>query len=132
MNVEKIRKICVIAFIVVGLACIFVEKANAPKEYTGVGDGFNDEITVTILAKKNSKGEVRISDIKYTHDDTAAIADPAIGQLITQIKSTQDISKLDTVAGATYSSEGFIMAVEDAVSKIEVRFCCLLFSSFPI
>lgn len=124
MNVEKIRKICVIAFIVVGLACIFVEKANAPKEYTGVGDGFNDEITVTILAKKNSKGEVRISDIKYTHDDTAAIADPAIadpaiGQLITQIKSTQDISKLDTVAGATYSSEGFIMAVEDAVSKIE-------------
>ena len=29
MNVEKIRKICVIAFIVVGLACIFVEKANA-------------------------------------------------------------------------------------------------------
>lgn len=36
MNVEKIRKICVIAFIVVGLACIFVEKANAPKEYTGV------------------------------------------------------------------------------------------------
>lgn len=119
MNVEKIRKICLIAFIVVGLACIFVEKANAPKEYTGVGDGFNDEITVTILAKKNSKGEVRISDIKYTHDDTAAIADPAIGQLITQIKSTQDISKLDTVAGATYSSEGFIMAVEDAVSKIE-------------
>lgn len=114
MNVEKIRKICVIAFIVVGLACVFVEKANAPKEYTGVGDGFNDEITVTILAKKNSKGEVRISDIKYTHDDTAAI-----GQLITQIKSTQDISKLDTVAGATYSSEGFIMAVEDAVSKIE-------------
>lgn len=119
MDIEKIRKISVIAFIVVGLACIFVEKAGAPKEYTGVGDGFNDDINVTILAKKNSKGEVRISDIKYTHDDTPAIADPAIGQLITKLKSTQDISKLDTVAGATYSSEGFIMAIEDAVSKID-------------
>lgn len=119
MDVEKIRKICVVAFIVVGLACIFVEKANAPKEYTGVGDGFNDDITVTITAKRNSKGEVRISDVKYTHDDTQAIADPVIGQLITQLKSTQDISKLDTIAGATYSSEGFIMAVEDAMSKVE-------------
>lgn len=119
MDIEKIRKISVITFIVVGLACIFVEKAGAPKEYTGVGDGFNDDINVTILAKKNSKGEVRISDIKYTHDDTPAIADPAIGQLITKLKSTQDISKLDTVAGATYSSEGFIMAIEDAVSKID-------------
>lgn len=119
MDVEKIRKICVVAFIVVGLACIFIEKVNAPKEYTGVGDGFNDEITVTILAKKNSNGEVRISDVKYAHNDTQAIADPAIGQLITQLKATQDISKLDTIAGATYSSEGFIMAVEDALSKVE-------------
>lgn len=119
MDIEKIRKICVTAFIVVGLACIFIEKAGAPKEYTGVGDGFNDEINVTILAKKNSKGEVRISDIKYTHDDTPAIADLAIGQLITQLKATQDITKVDTIAGATYSSEGFIMAIEDAVSKID-------------
>ena len=119
VDIEKIRKICVTAFIVVGLACIFVEKAGAPKEYAGVGDGFNDDINVTILAKKNSKGEVRISDIQYTHDDTPAIADPAIGQIITQIKSTQDLSKVDVVAGATYSSEGFIMAVEDAISKIE-------------
>lgn len=119
MEIEKIRKICVVAFIVVGLTCIFVEKANAPKEYTGVGNGFNDDINVTILAKKNSRGEVRISDIQYTHDDTPAIADPAIGQIITQIKTTQDLSKVDTVAGATYSSEGFIEAVNDAVSKID-------------
>lgn len=119
MDVEKIRKICVVTFIIVGLACIFVEKAGAPKEYTGVGDGFNDEISVTILAKKNSKGEVRISDIKYTHDDTPAIADPAIGQLITQLKATQDVKKLDVVAGASYSSEGFISAMEDAISKVK-------------
>lgn len=119
MNIEKIRKICVCAFIVVGLACIFIEKANAPKEYTAVGDGFNGDVKVTILAKRNSKGEVRISDIKYSHEDTEALANPAINQLITKLKETQDISKIDTVAGATYSSEGFIEGCKACISQVE-------------
>lgn len=117
MEIEKIRKYCVIGFIIVGLACIFVEKANGPKLYTGVGDGFDSEITVEIMAKKNSKGELRISDIKYTHGDTEAIAEPALDELVTKVKNTQSID-VDVVAGATYSSEGFIQALNDACSKI--------------
>ncbi len=118
MEIEKIRKYCVIGFIIVGLACIFVEKANGPKLYTGVGDGFDSEITVEIMAKKNSKRELRISDIKYTHGDTEAIAGPALNELATKVKNTQSID-VDVVAGATYSSEGFIQALEDACSKIK-------------
>lgn len=118
MEIEKIRKYCVIGFIIVGLACIFVEKANGPKLYTGVGDGFDSEITVEIMAKKNSKGELRISDIKYTHGDTEAIAGPALDELVTKVKNTQRID-VDVVAGATYSSEGFIQALNDACSKIK-------------
>ncbi|WP_294064715.1 FMN-binding protein [uncultured Fusobacterium sp.] len=118
MEIEKIRKYCVIGFIIVGLACIFVEKANGPKLYTGVGDGFDSEITVEIMAKKNSKGELRISDIKYTHGDTEAIAGPALDELVTKVKNTQSID-VDVVAGATYSSEGFIQALNDACSKIK-------------
>lgn len=118
MEIEKIRKYCVIGFIIVGLACIFVEKANGPKLYTGVGDGFDSEITVEIMAKKNSKGGLRISDIKYTHGDTEAIAGPALNELVTKVKNTQSID-VDVVAGATYSSEGFIQALEDACSKIK-------------
>lgn len=117
MEIEKIRKYCVIGFIIVGLACIFVEKANGPKLYTGIGDGFDSEITVEIMAKKNSKGELRISDIKYTHGDTEAIAGPALDELVTKVKNTQSID-VDVVAGATYSSEGFIQALNDACSKI--------------
>ena len=118
MEIEKIRKYCVIGFIIVGLACVFVEKANGPKLYTGVGDGFDSEITVEIMAKKNSKGELRISDIKYTHGDTEAIAGPALDELVTKVKNTQSID-VDVVAGATYSSEGFIQALNDACSKIK-------------
>ena len=117
-NIEKIRKYCVIGFIIVGLACIFVEKANAPKAYTGTGAGFDSDIEVEILAKRNSKGELRISDVKCVHGDTDAIAGPAIESLITTIKTKQTID-LDTVAGATYTSEGFIEAVKDACSKIK-------------
>ena len=114
-RVEKIRKYCVIGFIVVGLACIFVEKSQGPKKYIGT----DSEVRVEILAKKNGKGELRITDIICTHGDTEAIAGPAVESLITTIKSTQDIESLDTVAGATYTSEGFIDAMKDACSKVK-------------
>lgn len=116
-NIEKIRKYCVIGFIIVGLACIFIEKANAPKAYTGIGAGFDSDIEIEILAKKNSKGELRISDIKCKHGDTEAIAGPAIETLIATVKNNQTID-LDVVAGATYTSEGFIEALQDACSKV--------------
>ena len=112
-KVEKIRKYCVIGFIVVGLACIFVKK------YVGTAEGFDSEVKVEILAKKNSKGELRITEIVCTHGDTEAIAGPAVESLIATIKSTQDIESLDTVAGATYTSEGFIDAMKNACSKIK-------------
>ncbi|MHD0317691.1 FMN-binding protein [uncultured Fusobacterium sp.] len=118
-RVEKIRKYCVIGFIVVGLACIFVEKAQGPKKYVGTAEGFDSEVKVEILAKKNSKGELRITEIVCTHGDTEAIAGPAVESLIATIKSTQDIESLDTVAGATYTSEGFIDAMKNACSKIK-------------
>lgn len=116
---EKIRKYCVIGFIVVGLACIFIEKSQGPKKYIGSGEGFDGEIKVEIMAKKNGKGELRITEIACTYEDTEVIAGPAIESLIATIKSTQDIDSLDTVAGATYTSEGFIDALKDACSKIK-------------
>ncbi len=118
-RVEKIRKYCVIGFIIVGLACIFVEKAQGPKKYVGTAEGFDSEVRVEILAKKNGKGELRITDIICTHGDTEAIAGPAVETLIATIKSTQDIESLDSITGATYTSEGFIDAMKDACSKIK-------------
>ena len=38
-KVENIRKYCVIGFIIVGLACIFVEKSQGPKKYIGTAEG---------------------------------------------------------------------------------------------
>ena len=118
MNVEKIRKYCVIAFIVVGLAALVVDKMNAPELYEGEGEGFADTIKVQIAAKKES-GKVKILDVKYEHGDTDAVATPAIEELISKLKETHDPDSLDIISGASYTSEGFIDAVNDAVSKIK-------------
>lgn len=118
MNVEKIRKYCVIAFIVVGLVAFVMEKINAPEIYEGEGDGFADTIKVQIAAKKEN-GKLKILDVKYEHGDTDAVATPAIEELIAKLKETHDVDSLDIVSGASYTSEGFIDAVNDAISKIK-------------
>ncbi|MGL5964853.1 MAG: FMN-binding protein, partial [Fusobacteriaceae bacterium] len=53
------------------------------------------------------------------HDDTEAIANPAIENLKQQILEKQDPEKLDIVAGATFSCEGVIAALQDAFSKVK-------------
>ncbi|WP_410207520.1 FMN-binding protein [Fusobacterium sp.] len=118
VNVEKIRKYCVIAFIVAGLAALVVEKVNGPEVYEGEGEGFADSIKVQIAAKKEN-GKIKIVDVKYEHGDTDAVATPAIEELITKLKETHDLASLDIISGASYTSEGFIDAVNDAVSKIK-------------
>ena len=115
------RKILVSAFIGAGLLGIAYEKMDAqknpPMEYKGEGDGYNDYINVTIKAKRNNRGEVRYSEIKVEHDDTPAIAGPAFDELIAKAMEKQT-NNLDIVAGATYSSEGFIQALKEATEKV--------------
>lgn len=115
------RKILVCAFIAAGLLGIIYEKMDAqknpPMEYRGVGDGYNDDINVIIKAKRNSKGQVRYSEIRVEHDDTPAIAGPALDELISKAMEKQT-DNLDIVAGATYSSEGFIHALKAATEQV--------------
>ena len=119
---DKIRKILISSFIIFGLLGLVYEgiekRNNPPKEYKGEGDGFNDYIYVTIKAKRNSKGEIRYSEIKVKQDDTPAIAGPALDELIGKAMQKQT-ANLDIVAGATYTSEGFIQALKNASEKVE-------------
>lgn len=119
---DKIRKILISSFIIVGLLGFIYEgiekRNNPPKEYKGEGDGFNDYIYVTIKAKRNSKGEVRYSEIKVEQDDTPAIAGPALDELIGKAMQKQT-TNLDVIVGATYTSEGFIQALKNATEQVE-------------
>ena len=78
--------------------------------YTGVGSGFRGDISVKVTVEKGL-----ISDITVlSSNDDAQFFDRAKSDIISQIISTQSVN-VDTVSGATFSSNGIIAAVADAL-----------------
>lgn len=79
--------------------------------YTGIGDGYRGDVlvAVTITDGKISKIEVK------SHVDDQEYFSRAMGLIPSVIK--RQTTGVDTVSGATYSSEGILAAIEDALSK---------------
>ena len=87
------------------------EAALADNEYIGEGEGFGGtiKVKVTVDGDKISKIEV------LSHGETAGVSDPAfetIPDAIIQAQSTD----VELASGASYSSQGIIDAVKDALS----------------
>ncbi len=78
--------------------------------YVGSADGFNGEITVSVTIEGGTITAVEVTD----HDDTPFIADPAIETLTQAIVDSQS-ADVDVVSGATYTSNGVMNAVKDAL-----------------
>ena len=88
------------------------EAALADNEYIGEGEGFGGtiKVKVTVDGDKISKIEV------LSHGETAGVSDPAfetIPDAIIQAQSTD----VELASGASYSSQGIIDAVKDALSQ---------------
>lgn len=81
-------------------------------QYDGAAQGFAGEIKVSVFVEGNS-----ITDITYqTEGETPSIGGSAIKALRTKILKTQNVN-IDTISGATYSSKGFLSAVEMALGE---------------
>lgn len=80
--------------------------------YTGSGRGFGGEITVDVTFAGGELKEVKI----ISHSESAGIADPALNQVPKSMVDEQAID-VDTVSGATMSSEGIIAAVRNALAE---------------
>lgn len=121
MNLKdlKFKEYLVIVFITLGLIAFALEEKFKPTilEASGSDEGFNGDITVNIKAYKKSNGDIRITEIDVEHNDTEAIAGPAVAKLTETVLNTQKFD-LDIIAGATYTSEGFIIALDEALSKL--------------
>lgn len=115
----KLREWLVIIFILLGLTAFVFEKKLTPKVYevSGIGEGFNGEISLELKAHKKKNGDLKIIDIKVSHTDTPPIADPAIAKLIENTIKNQKI-EIEGVAGASYTSDGFKEALVDAIDKL--------------
>ena len=83
----------------------------ADGEYTGEAEGFSRapiQVTFTVAAGKISA--VRV----LTHGDTADLAEPAFSQIGAALEESQSL-ELDLVSGATFSSQGFLNALINAI-----------------
>ncbi len=113
-NIEKIRRIAVISFIVIGLLLGIYSK-SLPK-YKGIGNGFAGDIIVSVGIRGDKIKEIKVIE----HSETLGISDKAILEMpgkILKIKTIEEIESIEGVAGATYTSEGIKEAVLDAISK---------------
>lgn len=83
--------------------------------YEGTAAGRNGDITVSVTLS-----ETEITDVIVTaHQETEGIADPAIEQIPSAIVSAQS-TQVDTVSGATITSQGIIDAANAALEAAGV------------
>lgn len=82
-----------------------------PGTYTGSAQGFGGVIDVTITVDKDRITALKAEGLKETED----IGSKALVQL-PSIIIEKNSATVDTISGATYSSNGLILAVESALS----------------
>ena len=90
-----------------------IEEPSAYKDgvYLGSGTGFGGTLTVEVTVKNGKISSIRL----VSHSDNTPYITNA-GRLFAQIVKAQS-TNVDTVSGATYSSNGIIEATRNALSK---------------
>lgn len=87
-------------------------KLFSPGTYEGEGKGMNGQVKVEVTVTEDE-----ITDIKVlSHNETPGVSDLAINNLPDEIIETQSLG-VDTIAGATLSSNAILEAVADALEK---------------
>ncbi|SRR6056297_2814512 len=87
-----------------------------PGTYVGAGEGMHGPIEVMVEVSSNSIEKI----IVLEDNETPNISDTAFERIPAEIIENQEIN-VETVTGATYTSEGLIKAVEDALSSAVIN-----------
>lgn len=82
--------------------------------YQGVGEGYNGSITVKVGYVDNKIYKIRVIDHQEDYEWYSKAKKPIIEAVIA--KQSTDI---DGISGATYTSDGLIEAIANAMSKVE-------------
>lgn len=78
--------------------------------YQGVGSGLNGDITLEVTIVDGKISTIKVLD----HAETEDISDPAFDQIPAAIIAGNSI-EVDAVSGATYTSQGIVEAVKNAL-----------------
>lgn len=119
---KKLISILLILSMVLGMAACSSEPADnteetqeealfTPGTYEGEAEGFHGTIKATVTVS-----ETEITDLQVVHTETEGLGDKAIESIIVDIRENTSLG-VPVVSGATYSSQGILMAVEAALAK---------------
>ncbi|NLC31894.1 MAG: FMN-binding protein [Clostridiales bacterium] len=97
------------------LNALIDDEQFADGTYEGEGTGFGGPIRVSVTFLDGLVTEILVLE----HSETPGISDPAIEQIPAAMIEVQS-TDVDVVAGATYTSEGLIEAVENALPQTVV------------
>jgi len=101
------------------LACLVLppvrEADYASGVYEGTGSGYKGPIHVRIQVSANGIEDIAI----IGHQESNFPGLSAMEELLEKVLETGE-TDLDVIAGATYSSKGFLQAVEDALGKASI------------
>ncbi|MBW1765625.1 MAG: FMN-binding protein [Deltaproteobacteria bacterium] len=89
------------------------ESRYIPGIYEGKGKGMHGDIVARIQCDDRAILAIEIIE----HSDTPVISDVAVKEIPLAILKGQETQGVDAISGATETSEGIKMAVQDAVSK---------------
>ena len=110
---EEGKKIISLVLSVCMLATLMAFPAFADETYTGAGAGKNGKGSIEVSVTLND--EKVITGVKVTKNgDDAGISDPAVEKVPAEIVKNNSLA-VDTVTGATLTSNGILAAVEAAL-----------------
>jgi uncharacterized protein with FMN-binding domain len=90
------------------------EESSSDGIYTGTGYGKKGSITVEVTIENDLITDITV----ISHNEDKGYYETAFSQVSAKIISSQSLD-VDTVSGATISSNGLIEAVEDALSQAD-------------
>jgi len=92
------------------------EVSYTPGAYLGNGNGYRGPIQVSV--QTSAAGIEDVAIVSHQESNFPGLA--AMEELLEQVLETGE-TYLDAISGATYSSRGFLAAVEDALEKARQR-----------
>lgn len=105
--------LCVVMLLSI-VACAKTQTPPAAETLTGIGKGFGGELKVTVT----KEGDKITSVVVDSHAETNGIGTKAIDELPAKIVEANS-TEVDVVAGATYTSDAIIYAVNNALDPVK-------------
>lgn len=84
--------------------------------YTGSAEGYGGDIEVEVTVEDDVISEIEV----LSHSETEDIGGDAMDQIIDEAIGQEDTADIDSISGATVTSDAFKAAIEEALAEAMV------------